>query len=241
MPRKQPGTHMSEVDTAWRTARARARLDDVRIHDLHYSFLSRTQALGESLPMVEQLPSRSDGDATARLRSSGWRLHPRSAGADHRQHRSGYPVRPSIRVTPPDIGCQIGSRTRARGQYWSAQDTVLLALENAPENRTSGASPKACLSIPQPELAGVEIDMLPSQLLYLGQPAAGQHQEADGRFDQRTSTSSGSVGCLACSPPAAAARWRATAAAIAEVLATVNHMLGRDRGAALRGGVGRLF
>ena len=57
---------MSEVDTAWRTARARARLDDVRIHDLHYSFLSRTQALGESLPMVEQLPSRSDGDATAR-------------------------------------------------------------------------------------------------------------------------------------------------------------------------------
>ena len=66
VPRKQPGTHMSEVDTAWRTARARARLDDVRIHDLHYSFLSRTQALGESLPMVEQLPSRSDGDATAR-------------------------------------------------------------------------------------------------------------------------------------------------------------------------------
>ena len=41
----------------------------------------------------------------------------------------------------------------------------------------------ACLSIGQPELAGVEIDMLPSQLLYLGQPAAGQHQEADGRFD----------------------------------------------------------
>ena len=47
--------------------------------------------------------------------------------------------------------------------------------------------------------------------------------------------SGGSVGCLECSPPAVAARWRATAARSAEVLTTASHMLGRDRGAALGG------
>ena len=89
---------------------------------------------------------------------------------------------------------------------------------------------------------GVEIDMLPSHSFCISD--SRQPVSIKRRMDvstRRTSTSSGSVGCLACSPPAAAARWRATAAAIAEVLATVNHMLGRDRGAALRGGVGRLF
>ena len=45
-----------------------------------------------------------------------------------------------------------------------------------------------------------------------------------GLSTRRTSTSSGSGWCLGCSPRAAAARWRATAAAIAEAPAGVSHM-----------------
>ena len=52
IPGHKAGTHMRTIDDAWYALRARAGLDDVRLHDLRHSFASRALALGESLPMI---------------------------------------------------------------------------------------------------------------------------------------------------------------------------------------------
>ena len=52
---RKPGTHLTDLQHSWRCIRARADLDDVRIHDLRHSFASRALALGENLPMIGKL------------------------------------------------------------------------------------------------------------------------------------------------------------------------------------------
>jgi len=37
VPGAKPGTHMTDIYTAWRTIRAKAGLHDVRIHDIRHS------------------------------------------------------------------------------------------------------------------------------------------------------------------------------------------------------------
>ncbi len=54
------------LDHAWRTMRAAARLEDVRLHDLRHSFTSRALALGETLPVIGKLLGHSDIESTAR-------------------------------------------------------------------------------------------------------------------------------------------------------------------------------
>ena len=66
LPGNRPETHMSGIDTAWRTVRARAWLDDLRSHDLRHSFASRALALGESLPMIGKLLGHTQVQTTAR-------------------------------------------------------------------------------------------------------------------------------------------------------------------------------
>ena len=66
IPGKRPGTHMTELDDAWQTVRARAGLSDVRLHDLRHSFASRALALGESLPMIGKLLGHAHVETTAR-------------------------------------------------------------------------------------------------------------------------------------------------------------------------------
>ena len=66
IPGRKPGTHMSNVDQAWQAVRARAGLEDVRIHDLRHSYASRALALGESLPMIGKLLGHSQVETTAR-------------------------------------------------------------------------------------------------------------------------------------------------------------------------------
>ena len=46
--------------------RARADLNDVRIHDLRHSFASRARLLGESLPMIGKLLGHERAQTTAR-------------------------------------------------------------------------------------------------------------------------------------------------------------------------------
>ncbi len=65
-PGHRAGTHMRSIDDAWYTLRARAGLDDVRLHDLRHSFASRALALGESLPMIGRLLGHSRLETTAR-------------------------------------------------------------------------------------------------------------------------------------------------------------------------------
>ena len=47
-----PGQHLTDLQRPWRRIRARAGLQDVRIHDLRHSFASTAVDNGESLPMM---------------------------------------------------------------------------------------------------------------------------------------------------------------------------------------------
>ena len=60
------GTHLTNLSAPWGIVRARANLNDVRIHDLRHSFASRALALGESLPMIGKLLGHRKAQTTAR-------------------------------------------------------------------------------------------------------------------------------------------------------------------------------
>ena len=66
IPGNKPGRHMTDIDVAWKTIRARAGLHDVRIHDIRHSFASRALALGEALPIIGRLLSHHRVETTAR-------------------------------------------------------------------------------------------------------------------------------------------------------------------------------
>ena len=61
-----PGSHLTDLQRPWRRIRKRARLEDVRIHDLRHSFASRAVALGESLTMIGKLLGHTQAQTTAR-------------------------------------------------------------------------------------------------------------------------------------------------------------------------------
>ena len=63
---RKPGSHLTDLQHPWRRIRARAKLDDVRIHDLRHSFASRALALGEGLPMIGKLLGHTQVQTTAR-------------------------------------------------------------------------------------------------------------------------------------------------------------------------------
>ena len=62
----RPGTRLSSLNGRWLVVRARAGLEDVRIHDLRHSFASRALALGESLTMIGKLLGHRKVQTTAR-------------------------------------------------------------------------------------------------------------------------------------------------------------------------------
>ncbi|MYA95827.1 MAG: tyrosine-type recombinase/integrase [Nitrospinae bacterium] len=66
IPGQKPGTHLRDVDHAWRIVRARAGLGGVRLHDLRHSYASRALALGEGLPMIAKLLGHAHVETTAR-------------------------------------------------------------------------------------------------------------------------------------------------------------------------------
>ena len=65
-PGRKRGRPMRSVDDAWKILRARAGLDDVRLHDLRHSYASRALALGETLPMIGKLLGHRRMETTAR-------------------------------------------------------------------------------------------------------------------------------------------------------------------------------
>ena len=66
IPGRKPGTHLGNIDEAWRLIRERAGLEGVRLHDLRHSWASRALALGESLPVIGKLLGHSKMETTAR-------------------------------------------------------------------------------------------------------------------------------------------------------------------------------
>ena len=63
---RKPGTRLANLNASWLVVRARAGLDDVRLHDLRHSFASRALALGESLSMIGKLLGHRKVQTTAR-------------------------------------------------------------------------------------------------------------------------------------------------------------------------------
>lgn len=66
LPGTIAGQHLKTIEGPWNKVRARAGLDDVRLHDLRHSFASRALALGESLPVIGKLLGHSEIQTTAR-------------------------------------------------------------------------------------------------------------------------------------------------------------------------------
>ena len=66
IPGRKPGRRLSNLNDHWQRIRARASLEDVRIHDLRHSFASRALALGESLSTIGRLLGHSQVTTTAR-------------------------------------------------------------------------------------------------------------------------------------------------------------------------------
>ncbi len=56
----------TNLDQCWRRIRARAGLQDVRLHDLRHSYASRALALGEGLPTIGKLLGHSNISTTSR-------------------------------------------------------------------------------------------------------------------------------------------------------------------------------
>ena len=63
---RKPGSHLTDLQHPWRRIREKAKIDDVRIHDLRHSFASRALALGEGLPMIGKLLGHTQVQTTAR-------------------------------------------------------------------------------------------------------------------------------------------------------------------------------
>ena len=63
---RKTGAPLRNLQYPWEILRARAGLDDVRIHDLRHSFASRALALGESLSMIGELLGHRRVRTTAR-------------------------------------------------------------------------------------------------------------------------------------------------------------------------------
>ena len=63
---RKPGSHLTDLQHPWRRIRARAGLEDVRIHDLRHSFASGGLLVGEGLPMIGKLLGHTQVQTTAR-------------------------------------------------------------------------------------------------------------------------------------------------------------------------------
>ena len=66
LPGKKAGAAYVGLPKAWERIRARAKLDDVRLHDLRHSFASVGAAAGDSLIVIGALLVQRDAKTTAR-------------------------------------------------------------------------------------------------------------------------------------------------------------------------------
>ena len=96
-----PDRRLSQLTTYWRQVRARAGVEDVRIHDLRHSFASRALALGEPLPMIGRMLGHSKLRSTARY-----------------AHLARYSVRESAARVAESIGADLWADAPAPKPRW---------------------------------------------------------------------------------------------------------------------------
>ena len=63
---RRPGERLASLTPEWHRIRARAGLDDVRVHDLRHSYATRALSAGESLSMIGRLLGHADIQSTLR-------------------------------------------------------------------------------------------------------------------------------------------------------------------------------
>ena len=63
---RRPGTHLVNLEKPWRRIRAKAGLDDVRIHDLRHTFASYGAAANLSLPIIGKMLGHTQAATTQR-------------------------------------------------------------------------------------------------------------------------------------------------------------------------------
>ena len=63
---RRPGTHLVNLEKPWRRIRAKAKLNDVRIHDLRHTFASYGAAANLSLPMIGKMLGHTQAATTQR-------------------------------------------------------------------------------------------------------------------------------------------------------------------------------
>jgi integrase len=66
IPGNKPGARLINLQKPWRRLRAKADLDDVRIHDLRHSFASVAASAGMSLPIIGKLLGHTQASTTQR-------------------------------------------------------------------------------------------------------------------------------------------------------------------------------
>jgi integrase len=95
---KKQGSRLTDLQHPWRRIRAKAGLDDVRIHDLRHSYASGALALGEGLPMIGKLLGHTQVQTTARY-----------------AHLANDPVKTAAGRVSDTIGAaMLGKRPKAR-------------------------------------------------------------------------------------------------------------------------------
>ena len=62
----KPGRHMTYLHDSWRRILDRARIENLRIHDLRHTYASGGLLVGEGLPMIGKLLGHSKVQTTAR-------------------------------------------------------------------------------------------------------------------------------------------------------------------------------
>jgi integrase len=66
LPGTVPGEHLVGLPRVWERLRKRAKLSDVRLHDLRHSFASVGAASGDSLLVIGKLLGHRDAKTTSR-------------------------------------------------------------------------------------------------------------------------------------------------------------------------------
>jgi integrase len=62
----KPGGHLVNLQKPWHRLRQKARIEDVRLHDLRHSYASIAAGLGEGLPMIGKLLGHTQASTTHR-------------------------------------------------------------------------------------------------------------------------------------------------------------------------------
>lgn len=88
-----PGARLTDLQPFWQRVRARAGLNDVRIHDLRHTFTSIAVASGQGLPMIGKLLGHTQVQTTARY-----------------AHLAADPVKLAAQSVAPEIAILLGSR-----------------------------------------------------------------------------------------------------------------------------------